>query len=129
LVKQIIEERRHGVRAKRILSVQFRLAKGKGKKPEKNWHLSTTNDMSIVGLLFMSDVMYSVGDTLDVKIVMSGVLDIYCGLAKVIRTEQKKGAAFVLTGVKFLNGRTATRKAKAYSSTRKSQIAKAKKKK
>jgi c-di-GMP-binding flagellar brake protein YcgR len=114
MVKQMTEDRRAGIRAKRILSIQYRLQKTKSKLRDKNWYLSTTQDMSYSGLAFLSEHAYTPGDVLELKVVMSGVLDIYSGLAKVVRTERNASAAYYLVAVKFVNGKT--RKAKSYTS-------------
>ena len=103
MVKQSsVEERRQAVRAKRILSIQYRLAKSKSKDSDKSWHLSTTYDMSVLGLSFLSEVPYSVDDILELHVVMSGVLDIFKGSGKVVRVDRKESAAFYLIAVKFI---------------------------
>ncbi len=121
MVKQAVEERRHGIRAKRILSIQYRLAKHKGAKNHE-WFLSTTQDMSVSGLSFLSEHAFRPGDMLEVKVVMSGVLDIYNGFAKVVRTERKKTAAYYLVGVKFSGFKPKPRRAKSYASGRKARL-------
>jgi hypothetical protein len=111
MVKQsIVEERRQAVRAKRILSIQFRLAKSKIKESDKSWHLSTTYDMSVLGLSFLSEVAYHVDDTLELHVVMSGVLDIFKGYGKVVRMERKESAAFYLIAVKFIENKALTQR-------------------
>lgn len=127
MVKQIIEERRHGVRAKRVLSIQYRLVKNRGRDGERHWHLSTTQDMSVSGMAFLSERNFSVGDLLEVKVVMSGILDIYTGFAKVIRIERKPNAAYYLVGIKFIPAKT--RRAKSYTSTIRNRFAQFSKKK
>ena len=124
MVKQSAAERRNGIRAKRVLSIQYRL-KPKGRQ-NKEWYLSTTQDMSISGLSFLSEHSFAPGDVLELKVVMSGILDIYNGLAKIVRTERKKTAAYYLVGVKFLGMRSKPRRAKSYTSPRrKNRLAKA----
>ncbi len=115
MVKQSIEERRSGIRAKRILSIQYRLVKSKAKNRDSSWQLSTTEDMSISGLAFLSAQSFTPGDILEVQVVMSGVLDIYTGLARVVRTERKQTAAYYLVGVKFLGTKAKLRSAKSYA--------------
>ena len=128
MVKQTLEERRNGIRAKRILSIQYRLVKSKIKNKNGDWHLSTTEDMSVSGLSFLSEHAFTPGDILEVQVVMSGVLDIYNGLARVVRTDRKKTAAYYLVGVKFVLGKS--RSAKSYTSvTAKNRLAKFAKKK
>ena len=109
MVKQsTVEERRQAVRAKRILSIQYRLAKSKFKDCDKSWHLSTTYDMSVLGLSFLSEVPYYVDDSLELNVVMSGVLDIFKGYGKVMRVERKESAAFYLIAVKFVENKMVT---------------------
>src|SRR5204863_9456532 len=108
MVKQSVEERRQAIRAKRILSIQYRLAKSKFKDSDKDWHLSTTYDMSVLGLSFLSEVSFYEGDMLEMHVVMSGVLDIFKGVGKVVRVERKENAAFYLIAVKFIENRVVT---------------------
>ena len=55
MVKQAIDERRIWVRAKRVLSIEYRLVKTRRKNAGQIWYLSTTNDMSYGGLSFYSE--------------------------------------------------------------------------
>ena len=55
MVKQMTDERRFWVRAKRVLSIQYRLIKSRRKEIDRAWHLSTTQDMSYGGLSFYTD--------------------------------------------------------------------------
>ncbi|OGX27605.1 MAG: hypothetical protein A2787_02650 [Omnitrophica WOR_2 bacterium RIFCSPHIGHO2_01_FULL_48_9] len=121
MVKQSVEERRNGIRAKRILSIQYRLVK-KSKNKDNNWRLSTTEDMSVTGLAFLSEQAFTPGDILEVQVVMSGVLDIYNGLAKVVRTDRKREAAYYLVGVKFTGSKTKSRNAKSYNSAQTNRL-------
>ena len=41
MVKTTVKERRNYTRAKRVLSIQFRLFEKKGRGVEDEWHLST----------------------------------------------------------------------------------------
>ena len=125
MVKQVIEERRHGIRAKRVLSIQYRLLKPKSNHKDKEWYISTTQDMSISGLSFLSEHSFIPGDVIELKVVMSGIFDIYNGLAKVVRTDRKKTAAYYLVGVKFLGMKAKPRRAKSYTSSRKNRLTKA----
>lgn len=102
MVRQSVEERRNGIRAKRVLSIQYRLSKTKTKNRDFSWYLSTTQDMSISGLSFLSEKPFSQNDVLELKVVMSGVLDIFSGSAKIVRCERNVGAAYYLVGVKFV---------------------------
>ncbi len=109
MVKQSVAERRNGIRAKRVMSIQYRLIKTKTKNREQNWYLSTTQDMSISGLSFLSEKSFSTDDVLELKVVMSGVLDIFNGTAKVVRCERNPGAAYCFVGVKFIASNAAAR--------------------
>lgn len=102
MVKSNIKERRRWVRAKRVLSITFKLKKSARAKANKDAFLSTTEDMSVGGLSFYTDCEYQIGDILDMKVVMSGVLDIFGGFAEVVRVEKKKTGAHYLIGVKYL---------------------------
>ncbi len=106
MIKSKIMERRRWVRAKRVLSVQHKLHRSKTRPPERAWQIALTEDMSYGGLAFETDAVYTVGDILDLKVVMSGVLDIYEGQAEVVRLQQMKNETFFLYGVKYLPERT-----------------------
>ncbi len=97
------EDRRVWLRAKRVLSVQVRLVKSQRKNFDRSWHLTTTYDMSLGGIAFYSDREYRAGETLEVHVLMSGLLDIFKGLVQVVRVERKKGAAHYLVAVKLRN--------------------------
>ena len=99
-LKQI--ERRQAPRAKRVLTIQFRIVRSKAKEFERSWHLSTTENMSILGLAFLSDMEAQPGDILEIHVVMSGVLDIFNGYSEVVRLERKKSVPYNLIAVKFL---------------------------
>jgi hypothetical protein len=124
MVKQNPKERRQHLRAKRILSIQYRLVKGRGRQAERTWRLSTTQDMSVFGLAFLSEVSYVMGDVLEIKVVMSGILDIYSGLAKVVRIESKKTAAYDLVAVRLMGSKARTRHARNYTKPNKNRIIK-----
>ena len=112
MVKQLIGDRRNATRAKRILSIQFRLTKSRYKGGDTHWHLSTTQDMSIMGLSFLSEVHYHIDDILELHVVMSGILDVYKGCGKVIHVQKKETGVFYLIGVKFFENKALRRKAK-----------------
>ncbi len=100
------DERRQSSRAKRILSIQYRLAKGQSSKDrDVRWHLSTTHDMSAMGLSFLSDVPYQIDDVLELQVVMSGILDIFKGHARVMRIEKKETGVYFLIGLEFVEDR------------------------
>ncbi len=58
--------------------------------------------MSAVGLSFLSEVSYPVDDVLEMHVVMSGVLDVFKGFARVVRVEKKSSGALFLLGVRFV---------------------------
>ena len=87
-------DRREGVRANRVVAVKHRLVKRSGKKQPGVWSLSSTKNMSVSGLLFMSPVPYKLGDMIELEVVISGVIEIYNGLAKVIRIHESSGRSF-----------------------------------
>ena len=105
------EERRDSMRAKRIITVRHRLVEHNGKKTDAMWQLSTTEDMSLSGLLFVTAIAYHVGDVIELQVVMSGVLDIFNGYAKVARISRNKAGAYHV-GVKYVDLKTKKRPAK-----------------
>lgn len=110
-----VAERRSAIRAKRVLSIQFRLLQTSRKGATTEWHLSTTYDMSLGGIAFYTDQEFRTGDILEVEVVMSGILDIYKGLGRVVRVERKRGAAHYLTAIKLVSKKE-SRQAKSYIS-------------
>jgi c-di-GMP-binding flagellar brake protein YcgR len=96
------EERRKGTRAKRILSIRHRLHKRSDKKIQDEWHLSTTEDMSTSGLLFVTTTPYQINDIVEIHVIMSGVLDIFRGYGKIVRVEKKELGVVAMVGVKYL---------------------------
>ncbi|MCR4336383.1 MAG: PilZ domain-containing protein [Candidatus Omnitrophica bacterium] len=97
------KDRRRAPRAQRILSIQYRLLKSKYKSDDRKWYLSTTYDMSVVGVAFLSDVPYHIGDILEIHVIMSGILDIFKGKAEVVRIERKATGASYLIAIKLLD--------------------------
>ncbi len=89
------------MRAKRNLTIEHRLFKHKGVLVNGSWCVSTTENMSIAGILFSSDIPYHPGDILELRVVMSG-LDVFRGYGRVIRTEQKKSKASFCIAVAFV---------------------------
>ena len=112
-------ERRNYIRAKHVLTIQFRLCKSLKKETDRTWHLSTTHDMSYGGLAFYTNIEYKKGDILELNVVMSGVLDIYKGKAKVIRVEQKKRDSSFLIAVEYELTPKRSRAAKSFSAVQK----------
>ena len=90
MVKNMIEERRRAIRADRILRIRHRLHERKGKSADSAWYISITENMSVTGILFNSAASYQVDDIVEVEVVLSGVLDIFRGYARVVRVEKKK---------------------------------------
>lgn len=119
MVKQAFIERRNAVRAKRVLSIEYRLVKSRKRLIDKTWGLSTTQDMSIEGLAFYADREFCVSDVLEIRVTMSGVLDIFNGFCRVVRTYQKKNAAFYFIAVKLLETYPVKRRAKSYTNSSK----------
>jgi len=104
------------------MSVQHRLFKRNGKKINDSWHLSATQDMCASGLLFGSDFQYLADDTVELRVVMCGALDIFNGLGRVVRVDKKSLGAFCLVAVclessaktKNLGKKKITRRAASY---------------
>ena len=109
--KNSFEERRDSVRAPRIITVRHRLVKHKGRKVESMWQLSTTENMSLSGLLFVSALPYGAGDVVELQVVMSGVLDIFNGYGEVMRVLHNKGGHYHV-GVKYVDLKPKNRAAK-----------------
>ncbi len=104
--KQNTMERRQAVRAKRVLSIQFRLVKSRSKNADTRWYISSTHDMSAHGVAFLSEVPYRIGDIIELNTVMSGVIDVAKGYGQVKRVEEKARGAAYLIAVKFINHNT-----------------------
>lgn len=120
MVKQTIDERRQYIRAKHVLSMEYRIVKSRRKTFDDEWHLTTTENMSVGGLAFYSDVDARLEDTLEIKVTMSGILDIYTGYGRVVRYFKKKNAAFAAIGIKFTEKKkTSRRSAKSYDLAKK----------
>lgn len=95
-------ERRHYVRAERSLVIEHRLYRRKGILVDGNWQVSTTRDMSIVGILFYSDIPYLIGDLIQLRVVMNGALDVFKGFSRVVRCEKRKAKQPFLIAVTFI---------------------------
>jgi len=109
------EERRDSVRAKRIITVRHRLVERNGKKvSDSMWQLSTTEDMSLSGLLFVSAIAYEAGDVLELQVVMSGVVDIFNGYGQVARSSRTKGGVYHV-GIKYVDLKPKKRAAKNFN--------------
>ncbi len=101
ILKQFTLERRRAARAKRVISIQYRLVRSKS-GGDTSWYLSNTQDMSVTGLSFLSEVAYKVDDVLELNVVMSGMLDIFQGFGKVVRVEKRSKNGFYVVGMKFV---------------------------
>ncbi len=97
----MVKERRGCSRATRILSIEYRLYKSRRQHADHEWHLSTTEDVSPQGLSFYSDHEYHLGDVLDVRVVMSGLLEVFKGHGEVVRAEQKRLGACYFIALRF----------------------------
>jgi len=106
------EERRDSVRAKRIITVRHRLIKHNNRKTDSMWQLATTENMSLSGLLFVSALPYASGDVIELQLVMSGILDIFNGFGKVIRSSRNKGGNYHVA-VKYVELKSRPRAAKS----------------
>ena len=95
------QERRYCPRAKRIMSIEYRLVSTKRKSTDKNWHLSITQDMSCNGLTFYAEQEFKKDELLEVQVIMSGILEIYKGKCRVVRAEKKNTGANFLTAITF----------------------------
>ena len=123
MVKQGSKEKRTSIRAKRVLSIVYKLDKTKRKNSDKTCYLSTTEDMSRGGVSFYSDHDYSKDDVLDIHVVMSGVLEIFRGLARVVRVEKTKSSECHLIAVQFIEGtQKKKRSAKSYTGEEKIEV-------
>ncbi len=98
-----VEDRRHGVRVKRVIAIRHRLYKRNRKISEGEWTLSTTEDMSISGILFVSPNEYKSDDIIQLEVKLSGILDIFNGYAKVVRVVEKKRPKLHHIAVTFVN--------------------------
>ena len=105
------EDRRDSVRAKRIITVRHRLVRHKGRRVDSIWQLATTQDMSLSGLLFVSALPYQLADIIELQVIMSGVLDIFNGYGKVIRSSRNKGGYYHVA-VKYVDLKSKRRSAK-----------------
>ena len=124
-MKTSMKDRRIAIRAKRILSIQYRLHKSQIKNADHSWHLSTTHDMSALGLSFLSAVPYLVDDILEMHVIMSGVLDIFKGYGQVVRIERKETGAFYFIAVRCIDLQSPARKKATIKKLKISRIKKA----
>jgi len=100
--KRKLSERRKYLRAKRALGIYYRLYKRNGKRVDGVWSFSTTRNMSIVGILFSSQIPYLIGDIIQLRVVMSGILDVFRGYGRVVRVEQKDSRRSCSVAIAFV---------------------------
>jgi len=112
------EDRRDSVRAKRIITVRHRLIKHDGRKVNSMWQVAATENMSLSGLLFVSALVYHLGDIIELQVVMSGVLDIFNGYGKVVRVFRNKGDYYQIA-VKYVDLKPKRRPAKSILTSQK----------
>lgn len=108
-----VAERRQGERVDRVVAVRHRLVRRAGGKAVSGWSLSTTKNMSHSGLLFLSADPYRKDDLLELQVVMSGVIDIYDGQARVMRVIEVGSKTFDV-GVRYCLPVSPARKAKSH---------------
>lgn len=102
MVKELVQERRSWLRAKRVVSIQFRLIQSRGKHTDKAWHLAMTEDMGLGGISFYAETEYQVSDVLEIHVMMSGILDLFKGYGRIVRIEKKAMGVCYLVAVKFV---------------------------
>ena len=95
-------ERRQAVRESRSLVIEHKLYKRNGIEVNGVWRSSITEDMSLVGILFNSDIPYHIEDILEARVKMSG-LDIFRGFGRVVRVEEDKSKDIAHVAIAFLD--------------------------
>ncbi len=106
-------EKRGSPRANRVVAIKHRLLKTSSKKVEAEWSLSLTKNMSVTGLLFLSNVPYKTGDVIELNVTMSGVIDIVKGHAQVMRVHENGSHSFDVA-VKLVELKPRSRSAKSH---------------
>ena len=114
------DDRRAHIRAKRVLSIEYRLFKKTHKRMDNAWKLSITHDMSAGGLSFYTDSQFASGDLIELRVVLSGLLDIFNGYGRVIRTQKKKTGAFSFVALRFEEKPAKTVRSRTSSTRKKS---------
>ena len=95
-------ERRQALREKRSLVIEHKLYKRNGIVVNGSWRSSITENMSLVGILFNSDIPYHIEDIIEARVKMSG-LDIYKGYGRVVRVEEDKSKDISRVAIAFLD--------------------------
>ena len=85
------EDRRDSIRAVRIVTVKHRRVQHNGHQVDGTWQVSMTENMSVSGLLFVSAFIYEKDDLIELEVVMSGMVDLFKGYGRVIRSTHHKG--------------------------------------
>ncbi len=106
-----LKERRDSVRVERVITVNHHLIKHNNRKVDSAWQLASTKNMSLSGLLFVSALVYHPGDIVELRVVMSGVLDIFNGFGKVVHVSRDKSGHYQI-GVQYVDLKSKRRWAK-----------------
>lgn len=106
-------EQRDGLRAERSLAVRHRLVRQGRKIVDGAWSRSETSNMSVSGLLFVSPVEYKVADRIELEIVLTEMIEIYSGLAEVLRVSHLPGGGYQIA-VKYIDDRKRSRPARRH---------------
>ena len=106
-------ERRRASRADRVVAISHRLIKRGRSKEFAQWSLSSTKNMSVTGILFLSETPYKVGDIVEVHVTMSGIIDIVKGFAQVVRVQMKTRHSYHVA-IHFIEMKGPSRRAKAH---------------
>ena len=101
MVRAKIPERRKFPRTKHVLCIYHRLYKRKGKLAQSHWNSSITENMSLGGVLFASNVHYQLNDLLQLKVFMSGALNVFEGYGKVVRIDHRRVISIYKTAICF----------------------------
>jgi hypothetical protein len=112
-IKQVhFEERRASVRADRVVTVHHRLFKRGNHKVNSKWQMASSENMSLTGLLFVGSLAYQPDDILELEVVMAGILDIFNGYGKVVRSILNKNGHYAIA-VKYVDLKIKRRAAKS----------------
>ena len=97
-----VKDKRLHPRAERVLSLEFRLISDQESRRDHSWRLSMTTDVSRGGVAFYTDANLKNQDVIEMKIIMSGMIEIYSGFAKVVRVDKRESAAYALIAAQFI---------------------------
>lgn len=84
-------ENRKSIRAERSFDIRHRLSKQNRQRVIEPWIMSKTKDISSSGICFASPVLYQKDDILDIEVMTAGIIEVYKGLAKVVRIQEQWG--------------------------------------